>query len=84
MIVQHWLVVTRLWAWPDRSWVKAAQTRRKHALHLAAAFVCGFAALRAALASVQRTLAAGCRLNKRKKVPSTFQLLLALTEEKLA
>ncbi len=84
LIVQHWVMVTSLWTYPDRSAWKAAQTLRKHALHLAAAFVAGVAALRAALQVVQRTLAAGCRLNKRKKVPSTFQLLLAVTEEKLA
>ena len=84
LLVQHWVLVTSLWAYPDRSAWKAAQTLRKHALHLAGAFVTGLAALHAALQVVQRTLAAGCRLNKRKKVPSTFQLLLALTEEKLA
>jgi len=84
LLVQHWLIVTSLWRYPDRSAWKAAQTLGKHALHLAAAFVRGLAALRAALASVQRTLAAGCRLNKRKKVPSTFQLLLAVTGDNLA
>jgi Transposase DDE domain len=84
LLLQHWVMVTSLWAYPDRSAWKAAQTLRKHALHLASAFVAGLAALRTALQVVQRTLAAGCRLNKRKKMPSTFQLLLALTEEKLA
>jgi len=84
LLVQHWVLVSSLWAYPDRSAWKAAQTLRKHALHLASAFATGLSALGAALAIVQRTLAAGCRLNKRKKVPSTFQLLLAVTEEKLA
>ena len=84
LIMQHWVMVTSLWTYPDRSAWKAAQTLRKQALHLASAFVQGVHALCEALGVVQRTLAAGCRLNKRKKVPSTFQLLLALTEEKLA
>jgi len=84
LIVQHWVMVPSLWGYPDRSAWNAAQTLRKHALHLAAAFVAGVAALRTALQVVQRTLAAGCRLNKRKKNPSTFQLLLAVTEENLA
>ncbi len=84
LLIQPWVRVTSLWAYPDRSAWKAAQTRRKHALHLASAFVAGLAALSAALTVVQRTLAAGCRLNKRKKVPSMFQLLLAVTEENLA
>jgi hypothetical protein len=84
VLVQHWLVVTSLWAYPDRSWVKAAQTLHKHALQLATAFVTSQRSLGRALTVVQRTLAAGCRLNKRKKVPSTFQLLFAVTEDNLA
>lgn len=84
LLVQHGVLVTSLWSYPDRSAWKAAQTLRKHALHLASAFVASLAALSAALQVVQRTLAAGCRLNKRKKVPSTFQLLLALPAETLA
>lgn len=84
LLGQHWLMVTSLWRYPARSAWKTAQTLRKHALPLASAFVAGVAALGAALQVVQRTLAAGCRLNKRKKDPCTFQLLLAVTEEKLA
>lgn len=84
LLIQHWVLVTSLWPYPDRSAWKAAQTLRKHALHLASAFVAGLATLSAALQVVLRTLAAGCRLNKRKKVPCTFQLLLALTEDNLA
>lgn len=84
LLIQHWVMVTSLWRYPDRSAWKAAQTLRKHALHLASAFVQGVHALGEALKVVQRTLAAGCRLNKRQKVPCTFQLLLAVTEEKLA
>jgi Transposase DDE domain len=84
LLVQHWVMVSSLWAYPDRSAWKAAQTLRNHALHLASAFATGLQALGVALAAVQRTLAAGCRLNKRKKDPSTFQLLLAVTKEKLA
>jgi hypothetical protein len=84
LLVQHWVMVTSLWVYPERSTWKAAQTLRKHALHLASAFALGLHALCEALQIVQRTLAAGCRLNKRKKIPSTFQLLLALTEETLA
>ena len=82
LLVPHWLVGLSLWTAPDRSWTKAAQMIRKHALHRASAFVRGAAALRTTLRIVRRALMAGCRLNKRKKVPSTFQLLLAVTEEK--
>lgn len=84
LLIQHWVLVTSLWRYPDRSAWKAAQTLHKHAWHLASAFVAGVAALGTALQVVRRTLAAGCRLNKRKKNPCTFQRLLALTEGVLA
>jgi len=75
MVVQHWLLLTGCWASPDRSLVKAAQTVRLHALHLASALACP-AALCTAITLIHRCLAAGCRLNRRKKKPNTYQLLL--------
>jgi hypothetical protein len=75
MVVQHWLLLTGCWAYPDRSLVKAAQTVRLHALHLASALACP-AALEAAILVIHRCLAAGCRLNRRKQKPNTYQLLL--------
>jgi hypothetical protein len=55
--------------------VKAAQTVRQHALHLASAVACP-ALLGRAIGVIQRCLAAGCRLNRRKTKPNTYQLLL--------
>ena len=75
MVVQHWLLLTGCWAYPDRSLVKAAQTVRHHAMHLASVLACP-AALCAAIGIIHRCLAAGCRLNRRKKKPNTYQLLL--------
>ena len=75
MLVQHWLLLTGCWQIPARSLTKAAQTVRQHALHLASAFACPIR-LADALAVVQRCIAAGCRLNPRKKQPNTYQLLL--------
>lgn len=83
MLIQHWLFLVSCWAYPDRSLVKAAQTVRKHALHLASALADG-AHLECVLATIQRCLAAGCRMNRRKTTPNTFQLLLDLTDEPLA
>src|SRR5947209_10744685 len=40
MVVQHWLLLTGCWSYPDRSLLKAAQTVRQHALHLASALAC--------------------------------------------
>jgi hypothetical protein len=79
LVVQHWLLLTACWAYPDRSLLKAAQTLRKHALHLASAFDAPVR-LHAALAVIVRCLAAGCRINKRKATPHTYQLLLALAD----
>ena len=75
MVVQHWLLLTGCWAYPDRSLVKAAQTVRHHAMHLASALACPVA-LGTAITVIHCCLAAGCRLNRRKKKPNTYQLLL--------
>jgi hypothetical protein len=75
MVVQHWLVLTGCWTYPDRSLVKAAQTVRQHALHLASVLACP-QLLEQAIGVIHRCLAAGCRLNRRKTRPNTYQFLL--------
>jgi hypothetical protein len=75
MLVQHWVFLVSCWAYPNRSLVKAAQTVQKHALHLASTFG-SLRRLIAALMTVQRCVAAGCRMNRRKQAPNTYQLLL--------
>ena len=79
MLVQHGVFLVSFWASPDRSLTKAAQTVQKHALHLASAFS-SVQRLGRALLTVQRCLAAGCRMHRRKKHPNTSQLLLQATE----
>lgn len=74
-LVPHWVCLVSFWAYPDRSLTKAAQTGQKHALHLASAFT-SVQRLGRALLTVKRCLAAGCRMNRRKKHPNTYQLLL--------
>jgi hypothetical protein len=78
MLVQHWVFLVSFWAYPDRSLTKAAQTVQKHALHLASAFT-SIRRLGQALLTVKRCLAAGCRMNRRKKHPNPYQLLLDAT-----
>jgi hypothetical protein len=75
LVVQHWLLLTGCWAYPDRSVVNAAQTGRHHALHLARTLAYA-PALEDVIALIHRCLAAGCRLNRRKKKPTTCHLLL--------
>lgn len=75
-VIQHWILLTGVWANPRRSLVKAAQTIRHHALHLASRFVEGTDGLVGALRVVQGCLQVGCRIDKRKQQPSAFQLWL--------
>jgi sulfur relay (sulfurtransferase) complex TusBCD TusD component (DsrE family) len=74
MLVQHGVFLVSCWASPNRGLVKAAQTVQKHALHLASTFG-SLRGLLTALSTVQRCVAAGCRMNRRKKHPNTYQLL---------
>jgi hypothetical protein len=75
MLIQHWLLLVGCWAYANRSLVKAAQTIRQHALHLASTLACPTLLART-MDVIQRCLAAGCRLNRRKTKPNTYQLLL--------
>ena len=75
MLVQHWIFLVSFWAYPDRSLPKAAQTVQQHALHLAIASA-SVHRLGRALSIVTHCLTVGCRMNRRKKHPNTYQLLL--------
>jgi hypothetical protein len=81
MVIQHWLLLTGCWGFPDRSLHKGAQVVRKHATYLAIAFASGLRErLYEALETIRLCLSSGCRLNKRKKKPNTYQLLLETTD----
>lgn len=83
MVVQHWLLLVGCWRYADRSLRKAAVTVQHHALHLASSCRCA-TQLADAILTIQRCLAAGCRINKRKGQPHTYQRLLSITDEGLA
>jgi hypothetical protein len=83
MLIQHWLFLVGFWQFANRSWVKATQTIRKHALHLSSAFA-NLASLETAIHVVKRCLEAGCRINKRKTDLRSFQLLESLSDDALA
>jgi Transposase DDE domain len=74
-LVQHGVCLVSCWAYPNRSLVKAAQTVQKHALHLASPFG-RLRRLITTLSTVQRGVAAGCRMTRRKTHPNTYQLVL--------
>jgi hypothetical protein len=75
LLVQHWVVLTGSWQQADRSLVQAAQTVRTQAMHLLSTLR-ATRLLRRALTIIHRSLRAGCRLNRRKRHPTTCQLLL--------
>jgi hypothetical protein len=79
MVVQHWVLLVSCWSYANRSLVKASRTVRGHALHLATMLQQGGQLVCKVLEVIQRCLARGCRVNKRRKEPATHQLLLNLT-----
>jgi hypothetical protein len=83
MEVQHWIWLTSIWDYPDRSLVKAAQTVQKYALQLAGG-LWSYQRTVETLETIARCMAAGCRMNPRKKHPNTYQLLEAVAESALA
>jgi Transposase DDE domain len=82
MIIQHWVLLVSCWSYPDRSLMKAAQTVQSYATMMASALT-GLIELDLLLSQVARCISLGCRLNRRRKRPSTCQLLLNLTQEPL-
>jgi hypothetical protein len=76
MLIQHWILITNCWHFPDRSLMKAAKTVQKFAFFLAAA-INSEQLLSWVISLISNCLAAGCRINKRLTSPSHFQLLLA-------
>ncbi len=79
MLIQHWILLAGCWQYPDRSLFKAVKTIQRHTMNLTCAFASGsIERLLEALETIKRCLSVGCRINKRRKIPHTYQLLLAL------
>jgi hypothetical protein len=74
LVLQHWLLVVGCWAFADRSRAKAAPTVRAYALAVALALR-EVERLAAVLHRLRRCLTAGCKVDRRRAHPSTFQLL---------
>ena len=80
MVIQHWILLLGCWQYPDRSIFKAVKTIRKYSMSLALAFSCKSEyLLYEALEAIKRCLSSGCRINKSKKDPRTYQLLLSFS-----
>jgi hypothetical protein len=83
MVIPHRIVVIASWQCPERSMVKGAQTVRAHTCYLACVFHCA-AHLLTALTSIERRLAAGGRINIRRKGPNMCQILQRWPQESLS
>lgn len=79
MVIQHWAFLLGNWRFPDRSFVKASATIRRHAINLAVA-ISDLSRLAESFTVLRSCLSHGLRINKSAKTPRTFQLLLALAE----
>ena len=79
MIIQHWLFLVSCWAYPNRSLAKAAKTVRDYAPMLESALT-GLIDIAVPIEQIQRCLAAGARMNRRRKETNTYQLLLNLPD----
>jgi hypothetical protein len=79
MVVQHWTLLASCWSQPDRSLAKASATVRRHAPELAVTVRYG-QLVRSVVQRIARCLERGCRVAKRRKEPSTHQLLFSFAE----
>jgi Transposase DDE domain len=77
MLLQHWLFLLCQLSRLDRSFIQAAQTLQQFALTLAST-LSSPSRFRHTLLSIKRCLSHGCRLNRSRKHPRTFQLLEGL------
>lgn len=77
MIIQHWIFLSCCWHYAERSLIKGFKGIQKHAIYLAIALSGrSIDKLKEVLKVIQNCLSHGTRLNKRKKKPNTYQLLL--------
>jgi hypothetical protein len=74
MLIQHWVLVSGCWRYPDRSLTKASATIRRSAMMIAVNLGSS-RQLRKTLHGLKRLLAQGCRINRRRQSPATFQIL---------
>jgi hypothetical protein len=74
LLIHHWVLLVGCWQDPYRSLYKAGQVVRAEARRLFAA-LSGEGSVEQVLRSMVRQMKSGCRLNTRKKHPSTAQIL---------
>lgn len=78
-IIEHWCLLCGSWDYLTRSFTKASRLIRKYALALAR-LLTRPRELQALLRDIARTVSVGCKINKRKGRPATFQRLQLAAE----
>lgn len=74
VLIQHWLLITTVWAYADRSLVKARKEIQRHIV-LLIAYLQNRISVEALFEQISRTLSVAARIDRRKKKPNTHQLL---------
>jgi hypothetical protein len=74
VVVQHWLLLTTVWQYGDRSLPKAVEILRSFVQNLALA-LSDHRCLCRVLQEMKDCFRNSCKMNKRRKKPSTYQLL---------
>lgn len=82
-LLVHWIEIVVAWDLPGRSLFKVARTIRRFALELAGALT-DPRAFSSVLDRIRRCVRTGCRLDKRRKHPSSYQLLSHFNSPSLA
>jgi hypothetical protein len=79
LLIQHWLVITAIWHYPDHSLFRAIRFVQNWALVIALCLESAPLLLKI-IQFIHNALASHCRITRRKQRPATFQVLLAATE----
>ena len=74
VVIQHWMLITTVWRYVDRSLNRASKAIQKHVVLLVAFFQSRITA-EAALEQLAEALQACARIDHRKTKPNTYQLL---------
>lgn len=74
VIIQHWMLITTVWSYENRSLTKASKAIRKHVFLLVAFFQSRISA-EAVLEQLMQALSVSARIDRRKCNPNTYQTL---------
>ncbi len=74
LVIQHWMLITTVWSYTDRSLMKASKAIQKHVVLLVAYFQSRITA-EALFEQLTQALSACARINRRKSNPNTYQTL---------